>query len=118
MRTQALNYLASIISLVPELRTMSLWTPISAAGGIGDARGVLAALSLGADGVVIGTRFSASVESAIADKTKDLILNTHESGVTTKRYLFERIDSELNCMTPFEDRECGFNVQNIMDGQL
>jgi nitronate monooxygenase len=109
---------ASIISLVPELRTVFPRTPILAAGGIGDARGVLAALSLGADGVVMGTRFAASAESAIADKAKDLILNTHDAGVTTKRYLFEHADLELNCMTPFEDRECGFNFQNIMDGQL
>src|SRR5918996_601053 len=38
--------------------------PIVAAGGIADARGVVAALSLGAEGVQIGTAFLASDESA------------------------------------------------------
>jgi NAD(P)H-dependent flavin oxidoreductase YrpB (nitropropane dioxygenase family) len=92
--------------------------PILAAGGMSDARGVLAALSVGADGVVMGTRFAASAESAMAEKAKDLILKTQDAGVTTKRYFLKQSNVELNCMIPFEDRECGFNFQNIMDGQL
>jgi nitronate monooxygenase len=62
-------------------------TPVLAAGGIVDARGVLAALTLGADGVVIGTRFATSKESAMSDNAKSLILNTRDGGVSTKRYV-------------------------------
>jgi NAD(P)H-dependent flavin oxidoreductase YrpB (nitropropane dioxygenase family) len=56
-----------------------------AAGGIVDAKGVLAGLSLGADGVVIGTRFAASVESAMAENAKSLILDAQDGGISTKR---------------------------------
>ena len=76
---------ASIISLVPELVSSFPTTPILAAGGIVDASGVLASLALGAEGVIIGTRFAASAESAMADNAKSLILQTNDGGATTKR---------------------------------
>ena len=56
-----------------------------AAGGIVDASGILAALALGAEGIVMGTRFATTHESAIADKAKALILQTTDGGATTKR---------------------------------
>jgi nitronate monooxygenase len=83
---------ASIISLVPELVSTLPHTPILAAGGIVDARGALAALALGAEGVVIGTRFAASVESAMADNAKSVILQTRDGGVSTKRYTSSYVD--------------------------
>jgi NAD(P)H-dependent flavin oxidoreductase YrpB (nitropropane dioxygenase family) len=76
---------ASIISLVPEIVSAIPEIPVLAAGGISDARGVLAALALGADGVVMGTRFAASVESATADSAKRLIIQTQDGGVSTQR---------------------------------
>ena len=45
-----------------------------AAGGIGDARGLAAALMLGADGVLIGTRFWASREALVAKRHHEAIL--------------------------------------------
>ena len=39
--------------------------PMIAAGGFGDARGLVAALALGADGINMGTRFMCTVESPI-----------------------------------------------------
>jgi len=77
---------ASIISLVPELISAFPKTPILAAGGIVDASGILAALALGAEGVVMGTRFGASHESAFPDAAKSIILQTHDGGVSTRRY--------------------------------
>jgi nitronate monooxygenase len=47
-----------------------LTIPIIASGGIADARGLVAALALGADGVNMGTRFMATVESYIHDDVK------------------------------------------------
>ena len=47
--------------------------PVVAGGGIGDARGVLAALTLGADGVYIGTRFMATHESDAHNRVKEAV---------------------------------------------
>lgn len=48
--------------------------PVVAGGGVGDARGVLAALALGADGVYIGTRFMATRESESHPNAKEAIV--------------------------------------------
>jgi nitronate monooxygenase len=50
--------LIGTLSLVPQLRDV-VDVPVIAAGGIGDARGVVAALALGADAVQMGTAFLA-----------------------------------------------------------
>jgi nitronate monooxygenase len=51
------------LALVPRVVDAVRPTPVVAAGGIGDARGVVAALALGAEGVVLGTRFLATPEA-------------------------------------------------------
>lgn len=48
--------------------------PIVAGGGIGDARGVLAVLALGADGIYMGTRFMATRESESHARVKEAIV--------------------------------------------
>ena len=50
-----------------------------AAGGISDGRGLAAALALGADGAVFGTRFLASRESAAHPEYKQAVLDAHAS---------------------------------------
>ncbi|MBS1693399.1 MAG: nitronate monooxygenase [Actinobacteria bacterium] len=59
----------STFTLVPELadllRTRAPHVQLLAAGGIADGRGLAAALALGADGVLVGTRFWAAREAAI-----------------------------------------------------
>src|SRR5581483_9507284 len=45
-------------------------TPVLAAGGVADGRGLAAALALGADGVLLGTRFLATHEAPIAEPLK------------------------------------------------
>ena len=54
--------LTGTLSLVPQVRDI-VDVPVIAAGGIGDARGVIAALALGAEAVQIGTAFLACDES-------------------------------------------------------
>jgi nitronate monooxygenase len=54
--------LTGTIALVPRI-VDAVQVPVIAAGGIGDARGVVAALALGAEGVQIGTAFLACEES-------------------------------------------------------
>ena len=48
--------------------------PVIAGGGIGDARGVLAALVLGADGVYMGTKFMITKESESHQLVKELVV--------------------------------------------
>lgn len=48
--------------------------PMIASGGFGDARGLVAALALGADGINMGTRFMCTVESPIHQKVKEQIV--------------------------------------------
>jgi enoyl-[acyl-carrier protein] reductase II len=52
--------------------------PLIAAGGIATGRGMLAAMVLGADGVQMGSRFVASVESSAHDNFKNTVVNTKE----------------------------------------
>src|SRR3990172_11615374 len=51
------------MALVPRVVDAISPIPVVAAGGIADPRGVVAALALGAEGVVLGTRFLATIES-------------------------------------------------------
>jgi nitronate monooxygenase len=52
--------------------------PIIASGGIADARGLVAALALGADAVNMGTRFMCSVESTVHDAVKAQLVANDE----------------------------------------
>ncbi len=53
--------------------------PVVAAGGIADARGFVAALALGAEGVLMGTRFYASKECSAHSKIKEWMLELGET---------------------------------------
>ena len=52
--------------------------PMLASGGIGDGRGLAAALALGAEGVNMGTRFCATVEAPIHQAVKDFLVKNTE----------------------------------------
>jgi enoyl-[acyl-carrier protein] reductase II len=54
--------------------------PLIAAGGIATGRGMLAAMVLGADGVQMGSRFAASVESSSHQNFKNTITEVDEGG--------------------------------------
>ncbi|HEY9378067.1 MAG TPA: nitronate monooxygenase [Jiangellaceae bacterium] len=61
--------------LVPAVVDIAGDVPVVAAGGIGDGRGIAAALTLGADGASLGTRFLATTEMAIAQEWKQRIVS-------------------------------------------
>lgn len=65
------------LTLIPMVKE-KLQIPLVAAGGIGTGRGMLAAMALGADGVQVGSRFAASVESSAHDLFKEVIVNAQE----------------------------------------
>lgn len=68
----------STFVLVPQVVTAT-GLPVIAAGGIGDGRGLAAALCLGAVGVQMGTRFIATQESPIHQRYKDALLGLAET---------------------------------------
>src|SRR5882757_7723791 len=59
--------------------------PVVAAGGIFDGRGLAAAISLGADGVWLGTRFIATPEARTVRGYKEALLRTPEDGTVISR---------------------------------
>jgi enoyl-[acyl-carrier protein] reductase II len=64
-------------TLIPMVKEQ-INIPVIAAGGIANGRGMLAAMVLGADGVQVGSRFAASLESSAHDNFKNTILETKE----------------------------------------
>ncbi|RKY84998.1 enoyl-[acyl-carrier-protein] reductase FabK [candidate division KSB1 bacterium] len=67
-----------LFSLIPQVAD-SISIPVIAAGGIVDARGVVAAICLGADGVQLGTRFVAVKENIASPKYKQAIINAKDT---------------------------------------
>jgi nitronate monooxygenase len=74
---------ASTLPLLPAVVDAVDATPVLAAGGIADGRGLAAALMLGAQGVLIGTRFYASIEALGHEQAKEQIVAAR--GSETKR---------------------------------
>jgi len=64
-------------TLIPQVAD-AVTIPVVAAGGIADARGVVAALALGADGVQMGTRFVATHECAAHQNFKEAIVKASD----------------------------------------
>ena len=67
--------LTGTFSLTPQVAD-AVALPVVAAGGISDARGVLAAFALGAEGVQIGTAFLACEGSGASELHRNLLLNS------------------------------------------
>jgi enoyl-[acyl-carrier protein] reductase II len=63
-----------LIPIVSEKVTI----PLIAAGGIGTGKAMLAAMNLGADGVQVGSRFVASLESSAHINFKNAVINSKE----------------------------------------
>ncbi len=70
-----------MMALLPQV-VDAVRVPVVAAGGIADGRGLVAALALGASGVLLGTRFVATRESMAPELYKKRLLES-ESGDTT-----------------------------------
>jgi len=67
------------LALIPQL-VDAVSIPVIAAGGIADGRAILAAYSLGAEGVQIGTRFAATVESSAHSNYKQKVVEAKDDG--------------------------------------
>lgn len=75
--------LTGTFSLTPQV-VDAVSVPVVAAGGIADARGILAAFALGAEGVQIGTAFLASEESGANSHHRNMLLSgkAHTTALT------------------------------------
>jgi nitronate monooxygenase len=78
--------LTGIFALIPQVAD-NVKIPIIAAGGIADARGIKAALALGADAVQMGTAFLATSQSNASQDHKDKLF-TPEAKYTTLTKVF------------------------------
>jgi len=75
----------STLALVPQL-VDAVDIPVVAAGGIADARGIVAAFALGAAGVQMGTRFICSSECTVHPAYKKAILQASDRDATVTGY--------------------------------
>jgi NAD(P)H-dependent flavin oxidoreductase YrpB (nitropropane dioxygenase family) len=77
------GWMASM-ALLPMIVDAVGSTPVVAAGGIADGRGLVAALALGAQGVLLGTRFLATQESPLHPNFKQAVLDSdgHDTMLT------------------------------------
>ncbi|KAI0199925.1 hypothetical protein F4808DRAFT_430827 [Astrocystis sublimbata] len=100
-----------IVSLVPEVvdmvrdefpkRAIAVW----AAGGIADGRGVTAALALGAEAAVMGTRYMVAEESDAQDyKRQALISASDGANSTAKSYVHDHVQGTWNWPKQYDGR--------------
>lgn len=74
------------MALVPQIvDAVGDRVPVVAAGGIVDGRGLAAALSLGADGIWVGTRFIATPEARAVPGYKETLVNLADDGTVISR---------------------------------
>lgn len=114
---------AGIIALLPEvvdalqqLSDAAASIPLIAAGGIADGRGAAAALTLGAAGVAMGTRFLAAQEAVINPGYQRHVVEAQDGGQTTVRtQLYNHLRGTTDWPTAFDAR--GLRNQSWDDHQ-
>ncbi|KAI0908628.1 FMN-dependent 2-nitropropane dioxygenase [Ustulina deusta] len=102
---------AGLVSLVPEVRDMvrnefadreiAVW----AAGGIADGRGVAAALALGAEAAVLGTRYVVAPESDAEDYKRKALLSASDGATSTvKSYVHDHVQGNFTWPALYDGR--------------
>lgn len=100
--------------LIPQI-VDSVKIPVIAGGGIGDARGFVAAFALGAEGIYMGTRFIATKECPAHPNMKQALIDTDATSITTIDFPF----SVLKCMkNPLTERAFSMLAQGIPAEQV
>jgi enoyl-[acyl-carrier protein] reductase II len=104
-----------LFSLIPQIADY-VDIPVIAAGGIADARGMVAAMALGAKGVQLGTRFVAARECIAHEVYKKAILDAGDTDtVITLRSL---IPSRSLKNTPFTKKLMDMEASGATPGEL
>ena len=106
----------STLCLVPQL-VDALKIPVIAAGGIADGRGILAALTLGAEGVQIGTRFAATVESSAHPNYKRKVIEAGDGDtlLTYKKLALVRMLKNDFALRSAKAEEDGWNENQLRE---
>src|SRR5215218_6430648 len=94
-------------ALVPAVVDAAGGIPVAAAGGVADGRGLAAALMLGADGVLVGTRFYATQEAVGATAAKERIVAA--SGDKTIRSILFDIARAMSGPHPIRAAYCAMS---------
>lgn len=92
--------------------------PVFAGGGIGDARGFIAALALGADGVVMGTRFIVTRECIAHENIKGALLKAQETDtILVQRSIgtMERVLRTQTAQTVVAMEERGASLEELRE---
>jgi NAD(P)H-dependent flavin oxidoreductase YrpB (nitropropane dioxygenase family) len=85
------------MALLPQAIDAAAPVPVLAAGGIGDGRGLAAALAMGCTGVWVGTRFLATTEAgALPVNKKRIIDSTDEDTRVSKAYTGKTLRASYN----------------------
>lgn len=102
--------LISTLALVPMVVDTVSPCPVIAAGGIADGRGFAASLALGAEGVLIGTRFLATNEAPLHQNYKDAIVksNGNDTVLTNIPDLISKNDWPGGCARALQNEFINF----------
>ncbi len=105
------------LALVPQV-VDAVKIPVIAAGGIADGRGMLAAFALGAEGVQVGTRFAATIESSAHELYKQKIVEANDGAtVLTYRNIvpLRAMKSPFTTQVQKEENEKGMTRERMME---
>lgn len=119
---EAEDSLISVLSLVPQLIDC-VKIPVIAAGGIMDARGIVAALMLGADSVQMGTAFLSCAESGIHPEYKNTLLNVRQDNTTLTRVFSGKMargikNKFIEWMRPYQESILDYPIQNSLTRKM
>lgn len=115
---QAEDALIGLVSLIPQC-VNHIKIPIIAAGGIMDGRSIVAAITLGAAAVQMGTAFLSCHESGIHHKYKKLLLAQQQDNTTLTRAFSGKLargirNSFINRMQVKQENILDYPIQNAL----
>jgi NAD(P)H-dependent flavin oxidoreductase YrpB (nitropropane dioxygenase family) len=111
------------MALLPQVIDAVAPTPVCAAGGIGDGRGIAGALAMGCDGVWVGTAFLVSREATWPDLLKQRILAaTEEDTRVTRLYSGKTMRNINNPLIEYWESQkldaLPMGMQGIVSGEI
>lgn len=112
------NGLVGMFALIPQI-VDAVHIPVIAAGGIMDARGIIAALALGASAVQMGTAFITCPEASAHPDYKKALLNADDNMTTLTRAFSGKLarglrNKFINKMLAYQNSILDYPIQNAL----